>query len=114
HEGAPIAIALVNGTPNGSGDVSGRRGNGRLTHGLARLVGCRVTAATDLLDLVRYGPLDDRRQVAVRDFGSHQGSKSFELVAQPRAGRELDLVACVAKRLDHVGLGRRLSNSVRT
>jgi hypothetical protein len=51
-------------------------------------------------ELLGDGSLDDRGDVAVGDFGAHEGRKPLELAVQLGAGGELDLVAPRRKRLD--------------
>jgi hypothetical protein len=63
-------------------------------HGLAE------TARFEPLELVGHGPIDDRREVAVRDLRTQERRQPFELVAQLGAGGELDLEAGGRQRLD--------------
>ena len=49
-------------------------------------------AGLEPLELLRDSRLDDRGQIAVGHRGPHESAEALELVAERRAGRELDLV----------------------
>ena len=96
-ESATASVARDDGASYGRRDAARGRCRGRGRKGLAWSSGLREVPGLETLELIGDRTLEDRGEIAVRDFRAHERSEPFELVPQRGAGRELDLVASRGK-----------------
>ena len=104
-EAATLGVARAHGAAHGCRDVARWPGavavRDRLAGSGLAGSGCLGEApGLEPFELLGDGSLDDRGDVAVGDFGAHEGREPLELVVQLGAGSELDLVAPGRERLD--------------
>jgi hypothetical protein len=98
HKAAAVLIADIDSTPKRSRQVSRLRVLRDVLPPRPRRLG--KPSGFQPLELLRDRLFQDPREVAVREPGARQCPETFQLVAEGRARRELDLVSSGRQDLD--------------